>query len=90
LQIWLKQTGLIAFSELNAAICNIVSILNTQTPDETRNILMRVCLLFGSPSLVLFLQLTREWSVLWKWAFYKTPGLQSLSTILPSVGLYAG
>jgi hypothetical protein len=52
---------------------------------------MWVCLLlFGLLSLVLFWQLTREWGVLWKVAFYKIPGLPCRPTILPSVGLHAG
>jgi hypothetical protein len=56
---------LLAFLELKHSHLHIVSILNKQR--KPRNILMRVCvLLFGSLSLVLFWQLTREWGVLWK------------------------
>jgi hypothetical protein len=83
LQIWLLFEA-----ELNAAIYTLFLFLNTQR--KTRNILMLVCLLFRLLSLVLFWQLTREWGVLWKGAFYKTPGFPCRPTILPSVGLHAG
>jgi hypothetical protein len=56
--------------------------LNILKQKKTRNILMRVCLLpFGLLSLDLFWQLTREWCVLWKGAFYKIPGLACRPTI---------
>jgi hypothetical protein len=65
----------------------MVSVLNKQR--KPRNILLRVCLLiFGLLSLVLFWQLTREWGVLWKGAFYKIPGLACRPTIL-HLGLHA-
>ena len=73
LQIWqLFEAGWFAcFFPVKRSHLHIVPILNTQR--KSRNILMRVCLLFGLLSLVLFWQLTREWGMLWKGAFYKHP-----------------
>jgi hypothetical protein len=88
LHIWQLLTALFAFLELKHSHLHIVSILNKQR--KPRNILMRFCLLlFGLLSLVLFWQLTREWGVLWKGAFYKIPGLACRPTILP-LSLLAG
>jgi hypothetical protein len=63
LKIW--QTGWFAcFFGVKRNPLHNVPILNTSR--KPRNILMRVCLLFGSLSLVLFWQLTREWGVFWR------------------------
>jgi hypothetical protein len=83
---WKKADWFACFFGVNSML--FISILNTQR--KPSNILMWVCLLCGLLSLVLFWQLTREWGVLWKGAFYRTPGLPCRPTILPSVGLHAG